>query len=205
MGNILRDQCRFFSLPAEFVESGCLCNISPSAVKLYVALYFFAQKHSAVRLEFSNAQLQTYAGLDPKSIQSARELLCTHRLIRTSKGALGIYSYVLLNPGNGEPLPPPVGRTGTRRYHSPAKEQSHDRHEPSLLGRRTPLAVPEPVAKTGEEMRGDGDAEFHCYACKGRAFWTRGTYRICVRCHPDSLGPVAQREICSPTASEVGF
>ena len=80
MGNVLRDQGTFFSIPAEFVESGCLRDISPSAVRLYVGLYYFAQKHSAVRLEFSNAELQRHAGLDTKSIQTARTHLCEYEV-----------------------------------------------------------------------------------------------------------------------------
>src|SRR5580704_15132232 len=114
MANVLRDQGRFFSLPAEFVESGCLRDLSPSAVKLYVALYYFGQKHSAVRLEFSNAELQSQTGLDTKSIQTARKLLCDQNLVRTLKGALGVYTYTLLNQKTGEALPAPQGRTGIR-------------------------------------------------------------------------------------------
>src|ERR1700694_1189892 len=98
MGNVLRDQCRFFRIPAEFVESGSLRDLTPSAVNLYVLLCYFAQKHSAVRLEFSNAQLQDQVGLDTKTIQSARRQLCERRVIGTVKGALGVYTYVLLNP-----------------------------------------------------------------------------------------------------------
>src|SRR5437868_10474917 len=90
MGNVLRDQCRFFSIPQEFVESGCLLEVSPSGCKLYTVLYYLAQKHSAVRLEFSNAQLRAFTGLDTKSIQSARVQLSDLRLITTQKGALGV-------------------------------------------------------------------------------------------------------------------
>lgn len=205
MGNILRDQCPFFSIPSEFVESGSLRDCSPSAVKLYVALYHFGQKHSAARLEFSNAQLQNYAGLDTKSIKSARDLLCSRRLIRVSKGSLGVYTYILLNPSTKEPFVPLVGRTGLKRYHSPAKDQAQQRSEPHPVNKLVAQERPKAGGEGGNMAQADSRLAFRCFSCKGKEFWTRGMERICLRCHPDPRGPLHQVETSSPTATELGF
>src|SRR5262249_51828085 len=120
MGNVLRGE-PFFPMPQEFADSGKLRDSSGSATKLYLALYYFAQRHTAVRLECSNAELRAYTGLDTKSIRSARNELMDQGLIVGQKGALGVYTYILLNPRNREPLASPEGRTGLKRYHGAAK------------------------------------------------------------------------------------
>jgi hypothetical protein len=196
MGNILRNQCRFFSIPTEFVEAGNLGDCSPSALKLYIALYYFGQKHTAVRLEFSNAQLQSYVRLDTKSIQLARRQLGDRRLITIRKGALGVYTYTLLNPTTGEPLPSPEGRTGLRRYYSPVKEQSMN--QPSQ-------AVDSNTHHNTHPKQATAPLAFRCFSCKRTEFWTRGSDRICMRCHPDPRSTGPQRETYSPTAAEMGF
>jgi len=200
MSNVLRDQGRYFSLPAEFVESGCLRDLSPSAVKLYVSLYYFAQKHSAVRLEFSNAELQSYTGLDTKSIQTGRKLLCDLNLIRTLKGALGVYTYTLLNQKTGEALPALKGRTGLRRYHSSPKE----RPERPLEASSAPQLRQESKAIDAASRR-KAPVPFRCYSCKGAESWSRGTDQVCVRCHPDPQSPMSKPRTSSLTAVEVGF
>lgn len=204
MANVLRDQGKFFNIPAEFVESGGLRDMSPSSVKLYVALYYFAQKHSAVRLEFSSAELQDHTGLDTKSIQSARGQLRDRRLIEIQKGALGVYTYILLNPATGSPLPAPEKRTGLRRYHGRPKDQS--KQQP---GTKSPVPQKKPIqTATGCEVGGQRTAAsgFRCFTCKGTEYWSRaGTDRICAHCHPDPRGSIPQREIRSPTAAEMGF
>lgn len=88
MGNVLRDQGSYFSILTEFVDSGCLRELSPSAVKLHEALYYFAQKHTAVQLEISNSQIQRVTGLDTKSIQSAREQLVKNSRIVPVLGSM---------------------------------------------------------------------------------------------------------------------
>ena len=200
MANVLRDQGRFFSLPAEFVESGCLRDLSPSAVKLYVALYYFGQKHSAVRLEFSNAELQSQTGLDTKSIQTARKLLCDQNLVRTLKGALGVYTYTLLNQKTGEALPAPQGRTGIRRYHS-APRQHPERQSETI-----PSTQPTRLSKPSDTLsRQNTPVSFRCFSCKGTESWSRGTDQLCVRCHPDPQSPLRRARTSSLTAAEVGF
>ena len=203
MGNVLRDQCRFFSIPQEFVESGCLLEVSPSGCKLYTLLYYLAQKHSAVRLEFSNAQLRAFTGLDTKSIQSARVQLSDLRLITTQKGALGVYTYTLLNPTTGQALPSPEGRTGLRRYHGPPSELTNRQSETSVKIKPEHPSLAHVKPRAADEV--GGAAAFCCFACHGTHFWTRGRDRICARCHPDPRVPILQRETCSPTASELGF
>jgi hypothetical protein len=191
MGNVFTDQ-RFFSMPVEFVDSGSLRDIAPSAVKLYVALCHLAQKHTAVTLQFSNAELRDRARLDPKSIQTARRQLQEHRLIDFEKGALGVYIYILRNPQTGERLSPPTGRKGARRYYSAEKAKCPTPSQPSSF----------PETATPSEKFGDAASRsgFRCYTCKGTEFWTRGDGgddRVCSRCHPDSRPPI--------TAKDIGF
>jgi hypothetical protein len=194
MGNVFSEQ-RFFTVPVEFVDSGSLRDISPSAVRLYVALCYFAQKHTAVTLQLSNAELRDNVSLDPKSIQSARKELRNHRLIDFEKGALGVYSYILRNSSTGERLPPPVGRKGIRRYHSPDKTpistQSVLLHSPTPAIRDS---NPSDIEKSGKAGLGSG---FQCYNCKGTEFWTRDRDRVCSRCHPNPRLPL--------TAKDLGF
>ncbi len=199
MSNVLRDQGPYFSIPAEFVVSGCLRDISPSAVKLYVVLHYFAQKHTAVRLEFSNAELRNYTGLDTKSIQTARKLLCDLNLMRTLKGALGVYTYTLLNQKTGEALPAPQGRTGLRRYHSAPRE--HPKRQP-VKPATEPRRESTPIDAVS---RRNNPAPFSCFSCKGSESWSRGTDQVCVRCHPDPQSPLRQTRTSSVTAAEVGF
>lgn len=185
------------------MESGCLMEVSPSGGKLYTVLCYLARKHSAVRLQFSNAQLQAYTGLDTKSIKSARCQLRDPRLITIQKGALGVYTYTLLNPTTSQPLPSPVGRTGLRRYHSPPNEIANRQNEAS-----TKIQPDFPSPSHANQSPADQvrpDVIFRCFACKGTDFWTRGRDRICSRCHPDPNVPVLQRKTCSPTAAEIGF
>jgi hypothetical protein len=202
MGNVLRDQCRFFSIPQEFVESGCLLRVTPSGNKLYTVLCYLAQRHTAVQLEFSNAQLQAFTGLDTKSIQSARRQLCDLSLIKIQKGALGVYTYTLLNPTSSQPLPAPEGRTGFKRYRSPAKEPTTGEIKVNVANtveHRSPNIANHP----GQQV--DRPTTFRCYSCEGEDFWSRGTERICARCHPGPGIRGIQGETCSPIAAEVGF
>jgi hypothetical protein len=143
--------------------------------------------------------------MDTKSIKSARDLLCNRRLIEISKGSLGVYTYILLNPSTREPFLPLAGRTGLRRYHSPVKEQSKQRSDPNSLRKTEVLRIPGPG---GEDVNASQIAprlEFRCFSCKGKEFWTRGMERICLRCHPDPRRSIPQCETCSPTATEMGF
>jgi len=207
MGNVLTDQCRFFTIPQEFVESGRLRDCSPSAVKLYTVLYYFAQKHSAVRLEFSNAQLKAHAGLDTKSISSARDQLRTLGQITFQKGSMGVYTYVLLNPITGTELPAPQGRTGIKRYQSSPKAHRDTRITDTRAKEHLKVRLEGLPAGTTHDIGEEepSSAAFRCFSCKRSEFWMRGGERICARCHPDPKASTFQRQPLIPSASELGF
>ena len=202
MGSVLRDQGSYFSILAEFVDSGCLRDLSPSAVKLYVALFYLAQKHTAVRLEVSNAEFQSVAGLDTKSIQSARGQLCEQRLIDVSKGPLGVYTYILFNPKTRQPLPTPTGRTGVRRYHSPPKSELGQPNESPPPNSARFVTSDDTASRSDCQARPGGSC---CRVCKGTEFWLRGNEQMCARCHPDPRAPMPNTITSIPTAEEIGF
>jgi hypothetical protein len=116
--NVLRDQCLFFTMPREIVESGLLMGLSPCALSLYVFLLYLAQKHSAVQIETVAYEIGDYTHMDPKSVKSARENLESAGLITCHKRQHGVIAYQLLNPKTGLPLPAPPGRRGVRQHRS---------------------------------------------------------------------------------------
>jgi len=120
--NVLKG-LRFFTMPRALVESGLLKELSPSAVRLYMVLMFLAQKHSAVQLEVPAYEFTDYAGVDWKSVTTAREQLERAGLVICRKGQHGIVAYQLLDPENHLPLPAPDGRRGVRQ-HRPAPGRS---------------------------------------------------------------------------------
>ena len=116
MSNVLRDQCRFFTVPRALVESGLLKQLPPSAVRLYLLLLHFAQKHSAVQIETVAYEIEDYTGMDAKSVKVGRESLEKVGLVTCQKQQHGIIAYQILNPENAVPLPPPEGKRGVRQH-----------------------------------------------------------------------------------------
>lgn len=114
--NVLRDQCPFFTVPADLVDAGHLQRLSGSAVKLYYTLFRLAQRHSAVQIEIPDYETTDHCGLDPKSARKARRELEQAGLVVSKKNASGVTVYLLLNPGTGMPLPPPAGRRGLKKF-----------------------------------------------------------------------------------------
>jgi hypothetical protein len=193
MSNVL-GKLLFYTVPTQFVDSGSLRDLSPSAVKLYNGLCYFAQKHTAVKLQFSNAELRDYVGLDPKSIQSARERLRKAGLIVLEKGPVGVYSYILCDPITGERLPPPEGRKGVKRYCSP--EKTADTASELIDPTSSPKPESSMPPQTPRSQETGPNPPFRCYTCRGTHFWIREGNRVCSRCHP---------EPSHLTAKDVGF
>jgi hypothetical protein len=116
VSNVFKDQCRFFTVPRELVESRLLAKLPPSAVRLYLVLLFLAQKHSAVQIETVAYEMADYTQMDAKSVKTARESLEKAGLIACHKGQHGIITYQLLNPESRLPLPAPPGKRGIREH-----------------------------------------------------------------------------------------
>ncbi len=116
MSNVLREQCLFFPVPRALLESCLLAQLPPSAVRLYLLLLYWAQKHSAVQIETVAYEIGDYTRMDAKSVKVARERLEKAGLVTCHKRQHGIIAYQLLNPESGIPLPPPEGKRGLRRH-----------------------------------------------------------------------------------------
>jgi hypothetical protein len=156
-------QCRFFPVPRELAESGLLSRLPPSALRLYLLLLYFAQKHSAVQIETAWVEIGDYTGLDSKSVKIARESLVRANLVTCGRGQHGIITYQLLNPETGVPLPPPQGRRGLRKYcakpgHS-ARTTRQVRREVKLRKSEEPSAYPLPWDEIGRDDRGEPGEE----------------------------------------------
>jgi hypothetical protein len=142
MSNVLRDQCRFFTLPRAFLEAGHLRELSPCAKDLYLVLFALAQKHSAVEIQLPGYELRDYTGLTDKSATKAGRQLEEAGLVGLKKGRSGVMTYLLLNPETAEPLPAPEGRRGVRK-HDPKPERSARSARKAIVE----AAVREPVAR----------------------------------------------------------
>ena len=157
MSNVLKDQCHFFTVPRELVESGSLKELSPSAVSLYLVLLFLAQKHSAVQIETPAHEIADYTGMDAKSVKTARESLEKAGLVTCHKRQHGIIAYQLLNPKSGLPLPPPAGRRGVRQ-HCPQQGRSA-RTVRKMRGEDPPTRVGQPYPVSWDEISRDERGE----------------------------------------------
>jgi hypothetical protein len=106
MSNIfIKGTAPFYSVPQVMVNSGLLKDLSAGATKLYQLLLFTAQARSKSRLELSNLEIRQRAGLSPNTIRRARTKLMEVRLIDLEQVLGERYTYVILNPLTGLPLP----------------------------------------------------------------------------------------------------
>jgi hypothetical protein len=109
MSNVLN--CRFFPVPRELLDGGHLGKLSFSALRLYLCLLGFAQKHSAVVIELHGKELRDYTGIRDKQAGEARRELVGAGFISMELTRPGtVATYRLLNPETRQPLPAPQGR-----------------------------------------------------------------------------------------------
>jgi hypothetical protein len=95
----------FYSVPQALVTSGKLRNLREGAHKLYQLILYAAQQRTRVALELSNREINELAGLSPNTIRRGRTELAEIGLIHLRQSPGGRYTYVILNPLTGVPLP----------------------------------------------------------------------------------------------------
>ena len=97
----------FYSVPQFLITSGLLSSLSAGAIKLYQLILFTAQKRTSTELELSNLDIRREAGLSPNTIRRARTKLKEGGLVDLKLTSGGRFTYVILNPLTGSPLPNP--------------------------------------------------------------------------------------------------
>ena len=73
---------RFFGMPQALLRKGLLCDLSPTAIKLLVAIYHESERHSTRRLERSTAELKLLTGCSRNSLANARTELVISGLVQ---------------------------------------------------------------------------------------------------------------------------
>ncbi len=115
MSNVFKDTgVVYFQVPDCLVQSELLKELRPASVKFYLILLSQAQRHTRTSLKLTNEEFEKLAGLSPNSVRAARTELKERGVITFKIGAGNTYTYTLLDPGTGEPLPKPgQGRNAT--------------------------------------------------------------------------------------------
>jgi hypothetical protein len=181
---------QYFQMPIDPRVEG----LSPAGYRYYGFLCREMNAGSASQLEYSNAEIsQRTAIKDPKTIKKARTELEAVGLIECRQVPPGVYLHVMLDQV-GDPIPPPTGRKGIRRYSSSKATDSKivkmgRGEQPAAETKSPPTAAP----TTTRECRTHGPAAPH---------WKRGEDWLCELCHPN---PDPQERWHAPTAAEIGF
>jgi DNA-binding transcriptional ArsR family regulator len=95
----------FYSVPQALIASGKMKRLRDGAHKLYQLILYTAQQRTRVGLELSNREIRELGGLSPNTVRRARTELREAGLIDLRQVPGGRYTYVILNPLNGVPLP----------------------------------------------------------------------------------------------------
>jgi hypothetical protein len=121
------DKSDWFAIPRKLLTKGHLRDLSGPAVKLFAYLSFLAQKHTAIRLEVANSEIEVFCGLHHETAKEAREELVRKELIIILKAKYGTLTYVLCEldqrDSDGKLLPlTPFGfpKDGGLRKYKPA-------------------------------------------------------------------------------------
>lgn len=125
----------FYSVPQFLISSGLLRSLSAGALKLYQLLLFTAQHKTRVELELSNLEIREQAGLSPNTIRRARTKLKEFGLVDLKQTLGDRYTYVILNPLTGSPLPRPSSQL---RGNSPSTPSA-----PSIPAPSSPSVAPQ--------------------------------------------------------------
>jgi hypothetical protein len=97
---------KWFGIPQTAIRLGKIKQLSPVALKLYVALWYESERYSTRELKRTVAQMQTLVGGSRNSYTKARSELARAGLL--SADALGTEGFVfhLFNPETGKPWDP---------------------------------------------------------------------------------------------------
>ncbi len=131
----------YYSVPQFLIDSGLLGRLSAGALRLYQLLLFTAQQKTRVELELSNFEIHKRAGLSPNTIRRARTKLKEFGLVDLRQSSGDRYTYVILNPLTGSPLPrpgSPLKGSGPSTPLAPSISST-----PSTLGPSSPSIAPQ--------------------------------------------------------------
>lgn len=121
MSNVfVKGTASFYTVPQSLITSGLLRSLSGGAHKLYQVILYEAQHRTRVEVELSNLEVLERAGLSPNTIRRARTELKEARLIDLRQAPGSRYTYVILNPLTGAPLPHPRSRLGGNNPSTPS-------------------------------------------------------------------------------------
>ena len=98
---------RFFGVPQPAVRLGKVKELSPIAVKLYLALWHESERYSTRELTRTTAQVQALVGGSPNSHTKARTELAQAGLVVSEPYGTEGFVFVLCNPETGKPWPFP--------------------------------------------------------------------------------------------------
>jgi hypothetical protein len=98
---------RFFGIPQSAVRLGKVKELSPIAVKLYIALWHESERYSTRELTRTTAQVQALVGGSPNSHTKARDELAQAGLVVAEPYGAAGFVFVLCDPETGKPWPFP--------------------------------------------------------------------------------------------------
>lgn len=113
---------RFFGVHQAIVREGLLTRLSPTAVKLCVALFHESERYCTRRLRLSTAKLKQLTGCSRNALMKARAELVDVGLIRIELNERQEFVIELCDPETGKPWP------------------GDPKQRPPSLTRRVPLA-----------------------------------------------------------------
>jgi hypothetical protein len=109
---------RFFAIPQAFIRLGKIKELSPIALKLYIALWHESERYSTRELKRTVAQLQKLVGGSRNSYTKAKSELAQAGLLSAEAYGSEGFIFHLFDPETGKPWPlgpkekPPYQRKG---------------------------------------------------------------------------------------------
>ena len=109
MSNVFKfTDLTYSQLPDYFVDEILPTLTKLVTVKVYLFILRRAQQYSKTVVKVSTSEIKLALGISNDSLTTARAELLKHKLVRSKETInQGLWSYTLLNPRNGEPLPDP--------------------------------------------------------------------------------------------------
>ena len=105
MSNILHGtEIYYFQIPKAVIVSGILRELSPSALKMYMVLFYQAQESSRSDVRVPDDQFVADAGISLNSVRAGRAELLERGLIQVESTVDG-YTYLICDPATKEPIP----------------------------------------------------------------------------------------------------
>ncbi len=174
MSNILQGTgINYFQLPKAVILSGFLSDLSPSALRMHIFLFYQAQQFSRSDLPITDNQFVSNAGVSLNSVRAGRAELLESGLIQIEPISGG-YMYVLCDPRTRQPIP-------KRKAAAPPTTESPRTGKSAARTRSTPRAGNFFDALTPDEKR-----RFFEMHLLGKRKQTKGGFMALCPFHPDT-------------------